>query len=428
MKPTARSQTLNNGAQLVTVNRPNALTSVVAVEFTVGSRFESLSEGGLSHFLEHMVFQGCASYPTPLAVSEAAESMGSTLDACTSRDTTRFDQRVTPAAITRSAQLICEMLTAPMFASLETEREIILEEALDEFTEDGRRVDPDTRTRLAQWPDHGLGRPIIGELDLIRQFGPTDLSSFLTSHYTGSRAVVTVLGPQDHEALAKAGSVFELLPGGAPVHLDPVPTLNRSIQVVVEHDHRSQCDCRLTFRTPGRGDALSPALSMLRAALDDGFASRMHRRLGTELGLAYDQWTLWETYPDAGLFELGAVVTEGKVLTFFQETVAILQGLAQSPPSGRELERIRFRARFAMESVAETTEGLIAIHATPKLFREPEYSLSERLERLMAVQPEDFARAARAVLGGHCVAYCVGPVPSDLESRLTDVLAKSIQP
>ena len=411
MKPTTRHEELNNGAQLVTVHRPNTLTSFVAVEFTVGSRFESLNEGGLSHFLEHMVFQGCPSYPTPLAVSEAAESMGSTLDACTSRDTTRFDQRVTPEATIRSAQLICEMLTAPVFESLETEREIILEEALDEFSEDGRRIDPDTRTRLAQWPEHGLGRPIIGELDLIKQFDRTHLTDFMKNHYVGSRAVITILGPQSHGELARAGSVFEQLPRGADTRLVPVPDVQSMLQVVVEHDHRSQCDCRLTFRTPGRGHALSPAFSMLRAALDDGFASRMHRRLGTELGLAYEQWALWETYPDAGLFELGAVVSEGKTLTFFNETIAILRGLAEVPPSGKELERIRFRARFAMESVAETTEGLIAIHATPKLFQEREYSLEERLARLMAVESEDFATAARAVLSGSCVAYCVGPVP-----------------
>ncbi len=123
---------------------------MVAIEFTAGSRFELAPEAGLSHFLEHMVFQGCGPYSTPVEVSEAAERMGSTLDACTSRDTTRFDQRITPRAIKDSAKLICEMLTLPKFAAMETERAIILEEALDEFTEDGRRVDPDTRTRLAQ--------------------------------------------------------------------------------------------------------------------------------------------------------------------------------------------------------------------------------------------------------------------------------------
>ncbi len=233
-----------------------------------------------------------------------------------------------------------------------------------------------------------------------------------------------MLGPQDHDTLRAAGSIFEALPAGRTVELAAPEPPKTPLTVEVEHDHRSQCDCRLTFRTPGRDHELSPAFAMIRAALDDGFASRMHRRLGTELGLAYEQWAMWESYPDAGIFELGAVVSEGKVSTFFQEARDLLKGLIESPPSGPELERIRFRAQFSLETAGETTEGLIAINSTPLLFGEPVYTLDQRLARLNSIEPETFARAAESILSGSCVAYCVGPITDGTKGAILNALAE----
>jgi predicted Zn-dependent peptidase len=425
METNLQTTMLDNGARLITISRPHCPTSSVAVDWRVGSRFESRTEGGLSHFLEHMVFQGCDGFPSPRAVNESAELMGSTLDACTSRDQTHFEHRVANDALESSAHLVLSLLTTPKFEALETERSIILEEALDEFSVDGRRIDPDTTTRRSLWGRKALGQPIIGELPGIEGYSQKDIRRFHQRHYSGANAIVSLAGPQTHEELLKIGSNFDRIKSGVANGIKPTVMTKKASQILLAPDERSQCDCRVVFGTPGRTAGDSPALVMLRLALDDGLASRMQIRLGTELGLAYEQWAFWESYPDTGAFELGAVLSPDKVLTFFYEVSLLLKGLVTSPPMGEELDRLRFRARWALESATESNAGLFALYSTPYLYGEPIRSIAERLERLMAVTPARLAEAAKQLISYPHVAAVVGPCDGLSTRRIRNELRRS---
>ena len=65
----------------------------------VGSRHESESNSGISHFVEHMVFKGGKRYPTARDVSEAIEGVGGVLNAATDREATVFWTRVPVAKL-----------------------------------------------------------------------------------------------------------------------------------------------------------------------------------------------------------------------------------------------------------------------------------------------------------------------------------------
>jgi predicted Zn-dependent peptidase len=401
---------LPNGVTLVAVERPGP-TALLGVDVRVGARYEAPTDAGLSHFLEHMVFQGCEGYPTPLAVNDAAERMGAALDASTARDHTRFEHHVAADRVPHSAHLLAALLRAPAFEDIESERAIILEEALDEVDDTGRLVDPDTLSRRALWPDSPLGQSVIGDRARVQAFAVDDLRRHHRHHYVGANLVVSAVGPAPGEALLDTlAGAFAAHPPGPRVEPPSAGRLPGRPVAEVVADGRSQCECRLVFRTPGTADPLAPALQMLRLALDDGLASRMHRRLGAELGLAYDQWSAWERYVDSGAFEVAAVVSPGKVATFVDEAHGLLQGLITDPPRGDELERLRFRARWALECLLDAPEGLAALYATPHLYEAAPPTAAERWAQLAALGPDDLAAAAAAVFvpEGH-VGCCVGP-------------------
>lgn len=402
---------LEGGPTVVAIHRPGTTTATTCVDLAVGSRYEAPADNGLSHFLEHMLFQGCDGYPSPMAVNSAAERLGAAIDASTGRDHTRFEHWVAADRLGESTRLIGALMRSPKFASIETERAIILEEALDEFDEDGRRTDGDTLSRRALWPGLGLGQSIIGELPNIRRFDLDDLKRHHQRGYGARNMVISVVGPQSIDALmshARAG--FGDLPSGEK--LSPSADLEDlgGPHIELLNDHRSQCDCRLVIRTPGRDHRLATALALTQLALDDGLASRMHRRLGEELGLAYEQWATWERYPDTGAFEMGAMVSPGKVRTFYEEALGLLRGLADAPPVGDELDRVRFRARWAIASAQESAEGLIGLHATSLLWADTVPSPAERLARCEAVTSREIGEAAAMLLDPRAmVVCCVGP-------------------
>jgi predicted Zn-dependent peptidase len=174
-------------------------------------------------------------------------------------------------------------------------------------------------------------------------------------------------------------------------------------------DPRSQVDCRLAWRTSGGLHADADALTLAQLTLDDGLASRLQRRFGAQLGLAYEQWAQWERYPDCGAFEVGAVLSPATVPVFFDEADALLAQLVAAPPRGEELERVRFRARFALLSALDRAEGLLAVAASSRLYAADPPTVAARLARLDAVTPEQIAAAVQAVRdGGAPVAVAVG--------------------
>src|SRR6476646_10570390 len=91
--------TLPHGLQVVTIQRPHLHRSVVSTYVDVGSRNETPSTSGLSHFLEHMLFRGTTRYPTAFALNDAIERLGGTLAAATHGDYTLFDMGVPPEAV-----------------------------------------------------------------------------------------------------------------------------------------------------------------------------------------------------------------------------------------------------------------------------------------------------------------------------------------
>lgn len=405
-------ETLPNGLTAVAIHCPWGRTAMMCVDVRVGARYEDPADAGLSHFLEHMVFQGCDAHPTPDGVNEASERLGSAIDASTTRAHTHYAHHVAPDRLADSARLLASVLTNPRFMSIETERDIILEEALDEFDETGKRIDADTISRRHLWPDVPLGHSIIGELAHIKRFDVDDLKRHHRRFYGAANMVATVVGPQPTGALLDiVRSAFAELPTGER-HEPQTPTAPIDGPIVdLVRDHRSQCDARLVVRTPGQVDPDAAALALLRIALDDGLASRMHRRLGAELGLAYDQWAMWEDYPDTGAFEIGAQVSPGKVRTFFDEALGLLEGLAENPPQGAELDRVRFRARWAFQTALETAEGLVALHGSPHLWWPDPPTPAERIARLEAVDSAELARVARDLLDRRqMVAVCIGPL------------------
>lgn len=424
LTPTLR--TLPNGARVVLIQQPHLGTAVLNVDVHVGSRFEDPKENGLSHLLEHMIFQGCESEPDPEVVNRRAESMGAAYEAWTARDSTKLSHWLDPAQLRDSAALLADLIARPRFANLETERAIVLEEGLDERDERGRLIDADTWSRRDVWPDSPLGQSVIGLPSNLRAFEDADLRRYHGRYYCGRNLVITCVGPAPVEAMFDELAPFAALPAGEAA-VPPGPgKVPKGPGLRTVDDGRSQIDARLLYRCPGRFDPAAAAIDLLRRALDDGLAARLHQRLGSELGLAYDQWASWEHYTDSGCFELGAMVSLGKLKQFVTEAHGLLQGLIDNPPRGEELARLKFRARWAVRSAHDSPEGLVAMYGTPHLFEADPMAPEAWIALTDAVTPEVLQATAKTLFDPTRYVSCfVGPLEKN-DRRTLKAITRSL--
>src|SRR6266571_3284625 len=122
--------TLQNGLRLLMAPMPGMRSASITFFFTVGSRYESNTNAGISHFIEHMLFKGSARYPSARLISEAIEGVGGVFNASTGKEITSYTARVPGEQFPIVMDVMADMVRRPLFDAheIEKERSVIIEE------------------------------------------------------------------------------------------------------------------------------------------------------------------------------------------------------------------------------------------------------------------------------------------------------------
>src|SRR5205807_9656113 len=193
----------------------------------VGSRFEDDRIGGVSHFLEHLFFKGTARRPSAKEIAEAIEGVGGVMNASTDKELTAYWARVPADRLELAVDVIFDILSHSRMAPEDVERErmVILEE-LKMYLDQPQDYVHSLFERI-MWPDHPLGRDIIGTTESVSGTSRDDLTAYVRSHYGLPNLVVGLAGAIEHdrsvELLESRLSLPESLNGAeviAPTALD----------------------------------------------------------------------------------------------------------------------------------------------------------------------------------------------------------------
>ena len=161
--------TLQNGLRLLTAPMPGMRSASIALYFTVGSRYETQEQAGISHFIEHMVFKGSERYPSARHISEAIEGVGGMFNASTDKELTAYTARVPGEYLSTVMSVFADVVRRPLLepAELEKERNVIIEEL------SSTRDDPQEWVHLlideTMWPGLPLGRDDAGDPSTAEQ-------------------------------------------------------------------------------------------------------------------------------------------------------------------------------------------------------------------------------------------------------------------
>jgi predicted Zn-dependent peptidase len=178
----------------------------------------------------------------------------------------------------------------------------------------------------------------------------------------------------------------------------------------------------MLFRSVAESDPLYPAALLLGRIVDDGMSTRLHRRLIDELGLAYYVAASPETFHDCGLFEIEAAVQHKNVEPMVKEALALITGLADSPPTVEELEKSKRRYRWDMEASFDDPDALAGWFGGAGLYREPT-SYAERVGRINAVNADDIRRAAQQLRSGGVVVAVVGQLRAKAQEAIEALIS-----
>ena len=178
---------LPSGVRIVTEEEKSVRSATFGIWVNVGSRDESNSTAGASHFLEHLLFKGTKKRSS-LEISSAIEAVGGETNAFTSKEYTCFYARVIDKYLPLAVDVICDLITSSVIkpVDVDAERKVVLEEIAM------RDDDPSDLIHdlflEKYYGDSPLGRPILGTVDSISTMNRNTVFNYYKNQYLPEEA------------------------------------------------------------------------------------------------------------------------------------------------------------------------------------------------------------------------------------------------
>ncbi len=193
---------LDNGATAIVKERDDTEAVAVQVWFAIGSIYENDKERGISHFLEHMLFNG-TKYTKPGEIEQEIEKKGGSINAATSYDFTYYHIEIAAPFWETALQYLYWMTTVPTLSDemVEKEKPIVLEE-LNRHLDNPKSVLWDTYNKLA-YKVSNYKHPVIGYRETIENFTGELVRNYFNTHYVPSVMNIVVVGKVNKEEVMK---------------------------------------------------------------------------------------------------------------------------------------------------------------------------------------------------------------------------------
>lgn len=392
---------LAHGLRLVHRHMPDTDSVTIQFFFGAGGRYEDFTrEYGVSHFLEHLLFQGSQKYPSSKVISETVDSVGGYMNAYTTAELTSYYAKVPSEHFETLTDLLVDMTLKPLFdpKQIERERGVIIEE-MNVYRDDPGQYVFDLVGDLL-WPEDSLKTNVIGTEHTIRGLSREVIAGYHASMYGPSNMVVAIAG---NVTLEHAREVLERLLSAARVVAEPrklIPTRGQltAAPVYIYHRNTNQTHLVLAGRALALRHPHEPALRVLSALLGTGMSSRLFHSVREEKGLAYTIFMGLTSFIDDGKWEVYAGVNNDKLDEALGAIVSELERARSETVSAAELDRVKqqMRGRIIM---SQETNGAVADRIGSELLLTGSVrTLDELIEQINAVTADELQMVAQRYL------------------------------
>ena len=339
-----KTHTLKNGMKILVQEDHSIPNVALYIFYRIGSRNERPGTTGLSHYFEHMMFNGAKKYG-PGEFDRVMEANGGANNASTSQNVTIYQDWFPTSAL----ELIFD-LEADRIANLSFDPKVVESERAVVANE--RRVSVDNNNLgvlneqlwATAFAAHPYQWPVIGWISDIENWKTEDLQNHFRMGYSPSNAIMVFTGAVKFEEIEKlAQRYLEAIPSRAP----PVPVTTQEPEQqgerrIVVRKFAQLPILMIGYHVPRTNSPEFYPLQVLEAVLLSGQSSRMYQRLVDKEQVALSIAGGWDWAFDPTLFEFTvqpkAGVDVSKVEQLFNDE---LERLQRGGITDQELEKAK---------------------------------------------------------------------------------------
>lgn len=363
--------TLKNGMKFLVLEDNSIPNANMYLFYSVGSRNEHPGITGLSHFFEHMMFNGAKKYG-PKQFDRTMEFNGGANNAYTTENVTVYTDWFPANAIETMFDLesdrIANLAIDPKY--VDSEREVVLSERSTGLENSPWRTLGEMVSATA-YVEHPYGWSVIGYEEDIKNWTKQDLEYYFKTYYAPNNCTVVVSGNVKlAEVKRLAEKYMAPIPAQAPapkVHLvEPPQTGERRITVQKQVNSPYMM---IAYHVPESKSKDYYALDILSSVLTSGNSSRLYTSLVDEKQLVTSVFSRYGESFDPTLFQFYISSNKGKSLDEVEKTVyAELEKIAKEGITENELQKIKNQKLMEFYGSIETIDGKSNSLGTYELF------------------------------------------------------------
>ncbi|MBC7349134.1 MAG: insulinase family protein [Candidatus Aminicenantes bacterium] len=366
--------------------------------FKVGSRNERPGLTGVSHFIEHMMFNGTQKFG-PGEFDRLMEFYGGANNAYTGDDFTAYTDWFPPLALEKMVELEADRMQGLIFDPevFESERGVVASERRM-GVENNNEAILQENVRATAIMAHPYHWDVIGWMSDILSWRRDEVIQYYRTYYAPNNAVLVVVGDFDSQkTLELVKKYYSSIPSQTPpppVTTEEPPQMGRK-EVVIKKEAQTP-SFMVVYHAPKCQDPDFFALSILEKPLLRGESSRLYQRLVRDEQLAISVFGGIEEKIDPYLFSIFVKPRPGVDLDKIEKIIdeelnkVIEQGLTDQEYQ-KALNLIRSDFYFSLQ----TNSGKANLLGAAELLFGSYEQLFTLIDRYAQVKREDIPGVAR---------------------------------
>jgi len=391
-------RTLKNGLKIIVWPDHDMPNVALYTWHKVGSRNERPGITGISHFFEHMMFNGSKHFPDS-EFDRTLEAAGGSNNAYTTENVTVFQDWFPKSALETVFKLEADRTCCLSLdsASVRSEREVVYSERRTSVDNNNESF-LDEQVQAAAYTAHPYGIPVIGWPSDIESWTQQDLRDWFRVNYAPNNAVMIVTGdvtPEEVFTLAERTiGPMPAQPSPPPVRTVEPPQMGER-RVIVRRPSQVPY-IQVAYHTDRARDADAEALNLLSTILTGGESSRLYRRLVDRDRVAVSLYDYLTRGFDPGLYRLLVTVSPDKGIEACE--AAIFDELARVGRDGVTEAELRKAKKVALAGFwrrMATIDGKADALGDAELFRgdwRAALTVPARVERVTARDIQTLSR------------------------------------
>lgn len=393
-----KKTTLPNGLRIITVPMQDTKTVTVLVLVATGSKYETKEINGISHFLEHMTFKGTSKRPTPLAIAEPLDRIGSQYNAFTGQEYTGYYAKANGRHLDLLLDIVSDITLNPKFKQEEInkERGVIIEE-INMYEDNPSRKIGDIWTDLL-YGDQPAGWDTAGKKEIIAKLMRDDFVKYHNDHYVAPKTIVVVSGMIKHNNIAnKIKKLFKHISDVKGKDKIPVKESQKKPEIKIFYKKTDQTHIVLGVRSYNIFDKRRYAADVLATILGGGMSSRLFQLLRDKMGAAYYVRTFSDESTDTGNFATWAGIDNRRTEEIIKAILNEYKKIKRVKVSGAELTKAKEHIEGSLILGIETSDELASFYGFQEILKHEILKPEEVIKKVRTVTAGDILEVTRDI-------------------------------